>query len=241
MCGRSSLTKTEKELEKRFNSTFYSDDLERYNPIPNYNVTPTTMMPVITNLQPNKFQLYRWGLIPFWTKDIKKIGNTINAKIETLDEKPMFKNLVNRQRCIVPMDGFFEWKKMSGKDTQPYYISLKDQEIFSVAGLWDSWKNPDGNIIFSYTIITMPANEFMSHLNDRMPAILTPETEKLWLTDNVSTSQILDVLCQYESSQMHCHPVSKKIGNVREKGKELIEEVKPEDEEVPNLFSKKNN
>lgn len=239
MCGRSSLTKTEKELEKRFNSTFYSDDLERYNPIPNYNVTPTTRMPVITNLQPDKFQLYRWGLVPFWTKDIKKIGTTINAKIETLEEKPMFKNLVKGQRCIVPMDGFYEWKKLDAKETQPYYISLKDQDVFSVAGLWDSWKSPEGEILFSYTIITMAANEFMTQLHDRMPAILTPDMEKLWLEENVSSTQLLDVLQPYDADQMKAHKVSKKIGNVKERGKELIEEVDSENEDEPNLFNQK--
>ncbi len=239
MCGRSSLTKTEKELEKRFNSTFYSDDLERYNPIPNYNVTPTTRMPVITNLQPDKFQLYRWGLIPFWTKDIKKMAAPINAKIETLEEKPMFKNLVKGQRCIVPMDGFYEWKKLDAKETQPYYISLKDQDVFSVAGLWDSWKSPEGEILFSYTIITMAANEFMTQLHDRMPAILTPDMEKLWLEENVSTTQLLDILHPYDADQMKAHKVSKKIGNVRERGKELIEEVDSENEDEPNLFNQK--
>ena len=239
MCGRSSLTKTEKELEKRFNSTFYSDDLERYNPIPNYNVTPTTRMPVITNLQPDKFQLFRWGLVPFWTKDIKKIGATINAKIETLEEKPMFKNLVKGQRCIVPMDGFYEWKKLDAKETQPYYISLKDQNVFSVAGLWDSWKSPEGELLFSYTIITMAANEFMSNLHDRMPALLTPNMEKLWLEDNVSTTQLLDILHPYDSDQMKAHKVSRKIGNVRERGKELMEEVETENDEEPNLFNQK--
>lgn len=237
MCGRSSLTKTEKELEKRFNSTFYSDDLERYNPIPNYNVTPTTRMPVITNLQPDKFQLYRWGLVPFWTKDIKKMVAPINAKIETLEEKPMFKNLVKGQRCIVPMDGFYEWKKLDAKETQPYYISLKDQDVFSVAGLWDSWKSPEGELLFSYTIITMAANEFMTQMHDRMPAILTPDMEKLWLEENVSATQLLDILQPYDPDQMKAHKVSKKIGNVRERGKELMEEV--DENEEPNLFNQK--
>lgn len=237
MCGRSSLTKTEKELEKRFNSTFYSGDLERYNPIPRYNVTPTTMMPVITNIIPDKFQLYRWGLVPFWTKDIKKTGNTINAKIETLEEKPTFRTLVHRQRCIVPMDGFYEWKKLDNKDTQPYYITVKDQDIFSVAGLWDQWKNPDGQTLFSYTIITMPANEFMTQLHDRMPAILTPDVEKLWLSSSTSSTGILDILQPYDSEAMHCHPVSKKIGNVRAEGKELIEEVEEIESDAPDLFS----
>ena len=123
MCGRSSLTKTEKEIEERFNATFYSDELERYNPLPNYNAAPSHMMPVITNQDPDHIHLYRWGLIPFWAKD-EKIGyKMINARVETLMEKSAFKNAAKHRRCLVPMDGFYEWKK-EGKTKTPYLIRL---------------------------------------------------------------------------------------------------------------------
>jgi putative SOS response-associated peptidase YedK len=224
MCGRSSLTKTEKELEERFKASFYSDELQRYNPLPNFNVAPTHMQPVVTNKDFNRFNIYRWGLIPSWAKDEKVGYNMINARIESLLEKPSFKYLVEKKRCIVPMDGFYEWKK-SGKEKQPYRIFTKDKEIFGVAGLYDSWQNPEGKIINSYTIITLEANEFMSDLHDRMPAIMSEEAEKLWLDDTIPSKDLLSLLVKYESKKMDCYPVSTKVGNVKETGKELIEPI----------------
>ena len=170
MCGRSSLTKTEKELEERFQATFYSDGLVQYNPLPNFNVAPSHMMPVITNEDKLHFQAYRWGLIPFWAKD-QKIGyKMINARIETLFEKSSFKMAVAKRRCLVPADGFYEWKKIKGPDgkitKQPYRIQTTDQEIFSMAGLWDRWKAPDGQTVFSFTVITQGPNETMKDIHD---------------------------------------------------------------------------
>ncbi len=224
MCGRSSLTKTEKELEERFKATFYSDDLERYNPLPNYNVAPTNMQPVIINKDIQHINIYRWGLIPSWAKDEKVGYNMINARVESLLEKPAFKNILKQKRCIVPMDGFYEWKKM-GKDKQPYRIFTKDKEIFGVAGLYDSWTNPMGTTINSYTIITLEANEFMQSLHGRMPAILNDEAEKMWLDDSLSSADLLSLLIKYESDKMDSYAVSTKVGNVKERGKELIEKV----------------
>lgn len=224
MCGRSSLTKTEKELEARFNATFYSDDLERYNPLPNYNMAPSQMLPVIIMQDKEHIQLYRWGLIPFWAKD-EKIGySMINARVETLNEKPSFRNLIAKNRCLVPMDGFYEWTG-EGKDKQPYRIIAKDQEVFCCAGLFDTWKSPDGKIVHSYTIITLPANEFMLNLHDRMPAMLSAEMEKLWLDPAVGSKDVLSMIIPYDSDKMDAYPVSRKVGNVRETGAELIDKI----------------
>jgi putative SOS response-associated peptidase YedK len=224
MCGRSSLTKTEKQLEERFNATFYSDELEQYNPLPNFNVAPTHMQPVITSDESNKFHIYRWGLIPSWAADEKVGYNMINARIESLTEKNSFKKLVSSNRCIVPMDGFYEWKT-EGKNKQPFRIISTENEVFSVAGLHDSWKTPHGEVIHSYTIITLPSNEFMSQIHDRMPAILSIDGEKSWLETTGETEQLLTILESYPSKKMSMYPVSKKVGNVKEKGKELIDQV----------------
>ncbi|MFM2392146.1 MAG: hypothetical protein RLZZ546_123 [Bacteroidota bacterium] len=221
MCGRSSITKTEKELEQRFNATFYSDDLERYNPLPNFNVAPTHMHPLLINEDPSHIQIFKWGLVPFWSKDEKTGFKMINARVETLLEKTTFKNLVKSKRCIVPMDGFYEWKT-DGKEKQPYRIFTKDQEIFTVAGLWDTWKNHQGEILHTYTIITLEANEFMRSIHDRMPAILTPQQEKDWLEGLLPPEDLIKILAQYDSSQMDAYPVDKKVGNVKERGSELI-------------------
>lgn len=190
MCGRSSLTKTEKELEERFNATFYSEDLERYNPLPNYNVAPTHYMPVITNKDPIHFNVYRWGLIPFWAKDEKIGSSMINARIETIQEKATYKNTFQHKRCLVPMDGFYEWKK-DGKQKVPFRIITKDQEVFSVAGMWEHWRNPSGLDIYTYTVITLPANEKMSELHDRMPAILPKEHESLWINEDLTREECI--------------------------------------------------
>jgi putative SOS response-associated peptidase YedK len=222
MCGRSSITKTEKQIEERFNATFYSDELERYNPLPNYNVAPTHMHPLITSVESDRLHIYRWGLVPFWAKDEKVGYNMINARIESLLEKPSFKNLVASKRCIVPMDGFYEWKT-TGKEKQPFRIFTRDQEIFSVAGLFDTWSKPDGGLLYSFTIVTLPANEFMQEVHDRMPAILMPENEKDWLLSDQSPIDLLTLLTQYDSHQMEKYPVNPKVGNVKEKGPELIE------------------
>lgn len=225
MCGRSSLTKTEKEIEIRFNATFYSDELERYNPLPNYNIAPTHMCPIVTGDDRSHIQLYRWGLIPFWAKDIKVGYRMINARIETIKEKNTYKNAFSRRRCLVPLDGFYEWKK-EGTEKQPYRIQTLDQEIFCMAGMWESWKSPEGELIYSFTIITTPPNEFMSSIHDRMPAILPKELEEVWIDPGLPTKDLFGILeHRYPSEKMTAYKVSKKVGNVREKGPDLIEPI----------------
>lgn len=222
MCGRASLTKTEKELEDRFQSSFYSEDLERYNPLPNYNVAPTHMHPIITNEEPNHFRFFRWGLIPFWAKDIKVGYQMINARIETIKDKSTYKSALEKRRCIVPFDGFYEWKK-TDKEKIPYRIQLKDIPIFSIAGLWEKWTSPQGTDIFSFTLITHQPNEFMSSIHDRMPAILLPEYERLWLDNDMPSNQLLDVLQPVPDHCMSAYTVSPKVGNVRINDKTIIE------------------
>lgn len=228
MCGRSSLTIKEKELEKRFNASFYSEDLERYNPLPNFNVAPSHMHPVMTNLDQDHLQFYRWGLIPFWAKDIKVGYKMINARKETLLEKKTFKNAVNKKRCIVPFDGFYEWKKTeSGK--QPFRITTTNTEVFCVAGLWERWSSPDGTDIHSFTLITQEPNELMQDIHNRMPAILLPEQERDWLDMSIPSEEAIQLLEPYPSDLMKAYPVSKRVGNVRENDKELIVEVELEE------------
>ncbi|MBL0027307.1 MAG: SOS response-associated peptidase [Saprospiraceae bacterium] len=226
MCGRSSLTKTEKEIEARFHATFYSEELERYNPLPNFNVAPTQIHPVITSLEPDHIHLYRWGLIPFWAKD-KNIGaKMINARIETLLEKSAFKSLLSSKRCLVPLDGFYEWKT-EGKIKTPFRITTKDQDIFSAAGLWDRWSMPDtGEIMHSFTIITQPPNELMAEIHDRMPSILSNENERLWLDSELNAGDAIQLLVPYPAENMIAYEVSKNVNNVRFNDPSLIEPLK---------------
>ena len=224
MCGRSSLTKTEKELEARFNATFYSDELERYNPLPNFNVAPTHYHPVITNLEHNHIRLFRWGLIPSWAKDIKIGYKMINARKETITEKNSFKYALQKRRCLVPLDGFYEWKKLN-KEKQPYHITTTDQEIFCCAGLWEIWQSPKDEVVESFTIITQPPNELLKDIHDRMPAILLPEQEQLWLDNSIPPEELLEMIEPYPQENMHAYPVSKRVGKVSENDRHLLDPI----------------
>ncbi len=229
MCGRSSLTKSEKELEARFKATFYSEDLEKYNPLPNYNVAPTHVMPIITSKDPEHFVPMRWGLIPYWAKD-KKIGyKMINARIETVLEKAAFKQAVTRRRCLVPMDGYYEWKK-NGKKKTPYRIITRDQEIFSAAGLWENWKDERGNLIQSFTVLTQIPSETIAHIHDRMPAILRKDQEKDWLDMSISPQEALSLLTPYDDQDIIAYTVSSRVGNVNENDSGLITEIEIKDQ-----------
>lgn len=222
MCGRFSLTQSKEKLEKRFNSIFNKEDIEKYHPIPNFNVAPTHIIPVITGNDHLHFQLFRWGLIPHWSKDIRIGAKMINARRETLLEKPAFMNLLKSKRCIIPMDGFYEWKK-NGSIKTPFRIKITNQEIFSVAGLWDTWQSPDNNqMINSCTIITVPANEFMESIHERMPAILIKENENTWLDEEIPPSEALNMVAPYPSDLMEYYQVSSKINSVYENSEELI-------------------
>lgn len=222
MCGRSSLTKTEKELEARFNASFYSDNLVQYNPLPNYNVAPSHYHPVLTNDSPDTFKCFRWGLIPFWAKD-EKIGyKMINARVETLAQKPAFKNALIKRRCIIPFDGFYEWKKEKDGSKTPYRIVLKQTEIFSLAGLWERWQSKEGKEIYSFTVITQAPNKLMADIHDRMPAILNPDEERLWLEDGVPVEDLLKLIKPYPDALMDAYKVSPRVGNVRNNDADLI-------------------
>lgn len=224
MCGRSSLTKTEKELEERFRATFYTEDLERYNPLPNYNVAPTHMHPVITQDEPRIIHLYRWGLIPYWAKDMKIGYKLINARIEGIEEKPSFRQAFQKRRCIVPFDGYYEWQK-TAEGKIPYRIRLKNTEIFTIAGLYEHWKGPKGEIVHSFTLITREADPVIRHLHDRQPLMLMPEEEKLWLDPNLPSHDLIHELTPPPSDAYEWYRVSDRVGNVRENDAGLVEAV----------------
>ena len=228
MCGRSSLTKTEKELEERFQADFYSEDLERYNPLPNFNVAPTQLHPVITQQEPRMIHLYRWGLIPFWAKDVKIGAKMINARIETIAEKPAFKQAFEKRRCLVPFDGYYEWLK-TPEGKIPYRIKVTNTDIFSIAGLYDSWRSSDGKIIRSFTLITKEAEPVIAHLHDRMPLILLPEQESLWLDAAVPTKDVMNELHPVPGDYITWYRVSDRVNKVTENDAGLIQPVQATD------------
>lgn len=223
MCGRSSLTATEQELETRFNASFYSEELERYRPIPNFNIAPTSYCPVLVNDSLVHFRVFRWGLLPIWAKSEKEASKMINIRMETILEKSVFRKFLKDKRCIVPLDGFYEWK-VENKKKIPYRVIVKDQSIFAVAGLWSTWQY-GSTLLETFTILTLPANSFMAQIHDRMPAILTPENESYWLDNSLSTDEYLQLLKTYPSDLMDMYRVSDKVNSVKNNDKDLIERI----------------
>ena len=224
MCGRASLTRNEKELEERFGSTFYTEDIERYNPVPNYNIAPTQNLPVITNSDQAHFNIFKWGLIPFWSKDAKISYKLINSRAETLELNSAFKSAFAKRRCIIPLDGFYEWS-LKDKIKKPYRIIKNDNGIFSVAGIWENWKSPEGQEINTFSIITVDANETVARLHNRMPAILFEDEERLWLDDNINLKDLKKLLKPFPASLIIAYPVSQKVNNVRNNDPDLITEI----------------
>ena len=185
MCFMSRLTVSASELKSRFQVDL--DDLEdRWQPAMEFSGFVHPKMPVVASNKPDKLQFFEWGLLPSWAKDKTLQNNTLNARIETLYEKPSFKNVFNN-RCLIPADGFYEWQWLDekGKNKQKYLLTLEDEEIFAFAGLWSAWADRStGEMLETYTIITRPANELMAKIHNsklRMPWILPRTDENSWL------------------------------------------------------------
>lgn len=186
MCGRYSQTREASELEKRFRLDRIEAPVRR-----RYNVAPSQEMPIVVLRDGAKvLTAMRWGLVPSWAKDPSP--GPINARAETLAQKPMFRNLLKSRRCLVPADSFYEWFKAPGtKAKQPYRFVLKDGGLFAFAGLWDLWKGPDGNELQTFAIITTTPNEVVRPVHDRMPVMLSKEAEETWLSDEVPATVLL--------------------------------------------------
>ena len=216
MCGRFTYTFTPKDVEK-----YYKVDINKADFKPNYNVAPTQKVPVIIN-ENNKLVLetLQWGLIPHWSKDKKIAYKMINARSESVSEKPSFSKAFLTQRCLILADGFFEWKKTLVKI--PYYIKLKDRQIFSFAGIYDEWKSPEKEIIKTCSIITVPANKFMQEIHDRMPCILPKDKEKIYLDNRQHTDIIKKLLKPIDSDEMTSYKVSDTVNSPRNNSIECI-------------------
>ncbi|GAA4429213.1 SOS response-associated peptidase [Pontibacter saemangeumensis] len=187
-----------------------------------YNAAPSQHLPVITNTQPDTVQFFSWGLQPFWAKDVKSVKRSINARAETLTEKPSFRNLLKTKRCLVPADGFFEWQA-TPEGKVPYRILLKGEDTFSFAGLWDEWLDKStGELLHTYTIITTEANDLVKPIHDRMPVILSPEAEELWLDAHESQDELLSLLHPFDAGKMKAYPVSPLVNSALNNVPEVI-------------------
>jgi putative SOS response-associated peptidase YedK len=229
MCGRITATFEFSDIRVRWN---LDSDLPKYTP--RFNVAPETSptIPVIVRHKgSNECRLMHWGLIPHWAAD-PTIGNRmINARAKTLTELPSFKLLVDRRRCIIPADGFYEWRK-EGKRKVPMWVYLRNRQPFGLAGLWDVWRKPDGKRVESFTIITTEPNELVRPIHNRMPVILRPEDEEQWLdVSRTSFAKAQSQLKPYPEELMDAHDVSPIVNSAKYDGPECIQPVS--DDEMP--------
>lgn len=209
MCGRYRLSRKKEILEEQFAAV--SDDADWS---PRYNIAPTQSVPVIRR-QPRssgrELSLIRWGLVPSWAKDSSKAATMINACSETVASKPAFGDALKFRRCLIPADGFYEWQK-AGKAKQPYCFEINRGELFSFAGLWETWNDPSGRSLETCTILTTTANALTSAVHNRMPVILDPQCYDLWLDSRTTdTSVISEFFKPFDARLMTCFPVSSRV------------------------------
>ncbi len=243
MCGRFVSAHAPDKIAEFFGASFESDSVERGALPPNYNVAPTNdVYAVVAHADDQReLQTFQWGLVPSWAKDVKIGSKMINARAETVAEKPAFKSLLKQHRLIVPMDGFYEWQAAgegapltkAGKPMKtPMFIHRSDGEQLAVAGLWATWRDreegPDAPWLHSCTVITTSANDTMAPVHDRMPVILPERFWAAWLDPSNNDIAALAAMLQPAAEDiLVMHAVSTDVNNVRNRGPELVEPVEP--------------
>jgi putative SOS response-associated peptidase YedK len=226
LCGRFTLAQDPDDLIARFGvsgSLFGSESL--LGPLePRYNIAPTQMIAAITGHGPDceRFlEPFQWGLVPFWSRDTSYASKLINARAETVAEKPSFKHALARRRCLVLADGFYEWDRVT---KQPYHFRLKNQEPFAMAGLFEEWSSPDGSVLRSCSVITTEANGVLAPHHERMPVIFSSvDLEAIWLdVARFKASDVVPLLLPLDDAAMEKVAVSKRVGSVASDDAELI-------------------
>jgi putative SOS response-associated peptidase YedK len=211
VCNRYRLTHSKQYLAERFQVV--DDGGEEH---PRYNIAPTQPVLIVRKEQGKKirhFATMRWGLIPSWAKDMSIGNRTLNARSETVTKTPAFRDSILTKRCLIPADGFYEWRKM-GSVKQPYCFEVGEGEVFALAGLWDEWRSPEGEVIESCTILTTTPNSVVADLHDRMPVIVPLDKYELWLDPDVTDfGAIRDILKPYDATAMRLYPVNRKLNN----------------------------
>lgn len=224
MCGRYTITAKPKEIETRFEV----EVTDAYKP--RFNAAPTQLLPVITNENPDGMSFFYWGLIPEWSKSKAVSIKLFNAQAEAINEKPTFKNALKQHRCIVPADSFYEWKRVSKKSKIPYRFLLNNNNTFSFAGLWEEFEDDNDEVMHTFTIITTEPNEMVQPIHERMPVMLTPDTEKIWLDNASSEHDLLNVLLPFDANGMTNYTVSSQVNNVANDLPSIIAPSAPADQ-----------
>jgi putative SOS response-associated peptidase YedK len=229
MCGRYRLSRRKQIIEEHFDSVSGEEDWS-----PRYNVAPTQPVPIIRQhpKEPRReLSLVRWGLIPWWAKDSSGAARMINARSETAATLPAFRDALIARRCLVPADGFYEWKR-AGNARYPYCFEVNDGELFAFAGLWERWTDQAGKVLETCTILTTTPNAVTSAVHDRMPVILSPDAYDLWLDPGFAdVTAVADVLKPYGARAMRAFPVSAWVNHVANDDAECSAPVEPAEEQ----------
>jgi putative SOS response-associated peptidase YedK len=221
MCGRFTLKNVERLLDRLRARGVDVDGIRDL--VPHYNIAPTQeILTVVQQAATREAMFLQWGLIPSWSKEPKGF---INARVETIEEKPSFRESFEMRRCLILADGFYEWER-TGKISQPYYFQLKESEPFAFAGIWDRWRY-DGRSITSCAIVTTTANELLAKIHTRMPVILRPESYDLWLGDQSRAADLKDMLVPFPAVEMTSRAVGYEVNNAKVDDENLIREVEP--------------
>ncbi len=221
MCGRYTLI----DLQEALTSRGLHVSLGPKSLLPQYNIAPSQLVPAVLNTVPDRLTMARWGLIPHWAKDPAIGSRMINARAETVAQKPAFRRPFQRQRCLVLADGFYEWQRV-GTHKVPYRMTLTTGKAFAFAGLWDTWDDPSTHTpLTTCTIITTTPNPLLQPIHDRMPVILKRADETIWLRDGLSEEATLALLQPYPASQMLAREVSPLVNSPRHNGPEVLRPV----------------
>lgn len=217
MCGRFTIGEVG-ELVTRFSIDHPLADMPR----PRYNIAPTQDVPVVVGRGSRSLVMMRWGLVPFWAKDLKVGNRMINARSETVSTRPAYRTSLKDRRCIVPTTGFYEWKRAENGKV-PYLVRLKDEKLFGMAGLYDRWRSPQGEEVHSFTILTTAANDLMLDIHDRMPVVLAREDEELWVRpEPLPDGALARISRPFPSERMDAYPVSRAVNDISREGAELV-------------------
>jgi len=221
MCGRFTLTLAPGEIQELLNLGPFVHIIQ-----PRYNIAPSQPVPIVKDFDTRSVELYRWGLVPFWADD-PGIGNRmINARSETVSEKPSFRAAFKYRRCLILADGFFEWHaQQKGVPKTPYLFKLNNDQPFTFAGLYEHWEPPEGGELHTCTILTCAPNELVSHYHTRMPVMLGEDSRWVWVNPESDDSTLLDLLNPYPSDEMKCFPVSHDVNSPQNDKPEILQPV----------------
>jgi len=235
MCGRFARRSTQKVLADWFGVPL--EELPGF--APTFNAAPQSVQPVV-RLNPDtgarEFALMRWGLVPFWAKDMKTGYSTIHARSEEAATKPAYREAFKKRRCLIPSDAFYEWQAVGARTRQPYAFALKNNQPYALAGLWERWQPKQGSPLDTFTVLTTDPNSLMESIHHRMPVIVEPPDYARWLDPGDPVQPPTDLLRPFPPEQMRAWLVSERVGNVRNDDAQLLDPVEPPQPEPPHTM-----